>query len=42
MGLKLYTNEDNPAVLKILIAHHLTKYEEKIQIELQSPHGSTS
>lgn len=42
MVLTIHTNEDNPAVIKILIAHNLTKSGEKIQIQIHNPHGNNS
>lgn len=41
MVLTIYTNEDNPATLKILIAYYLARTGEDFQIEFHSPHGKT-
>lgn len=39
MCLTVYTNEDNPVTLKILIAHNLSKNGETIYVAFHNPHG---
>lgn len=42
MVLTVYTNKDNPATLKILVAHLLSKNKEDIKIQFHNPHGKIS
>lgn len=39
MVLIIYTNEDNPATLKILVAYNIAKVAEELQIKFHHPHG---
>lgn len=39
MSLTVYTNENNPATLKLLIAHNLSKNGEMIHVTFHNPHG---
>lgn len=39
MVVTIYTNEDNPATLKILIAYHFANVKDEFTIEICNPHG---
>lgn len=40
MVLTIYTNADNPATLKILVAHHYANVKEEFKIKIHNPHGT--
>lgn len=40
MTITVYTNEDNPATLKIIIAFHLGKIKEDFEVKFCNPHGN--